>query len=274
MNYSQIRPLDFTGELFPLRRGKYEISPGLSPLDSDIFLRDESFDAYIEQKKLCFKENKDKYLCLDKDFLSKEDIYQTFLNKCSNKQYQSISEMCLDVQEDFALMKGEKAIAISLCFPNHWDPNDKISQNFNHIHIPVADFGPIAKNATRITHSLIERGPFKRFAWGLSTDTRLNHHPIAPDEVSHDDWYGRSFKNDGKHKLYMRVERQHMVGLPEEDLYLFTIRTYFLDIAQIPVGELKLLKDAILSMTPETLSYKGIKDNLDQVIAYLDMLIS
>lgn len=271
--YVPVKPLDFKEELFPLRKGKYEVSPGLSPLDSDVFLKDQNFNDYIEQKSICFNENKDKYLCLDEEFLSNESVCQDFLNQCASKDYSSIAQMTLNTQEDFALMKGEKAIAISLCFPNHWDPREKISQDFNHIHIPVADFGQIAKNATRLSRSLIERGPFKRFAWGLSTDTRLNHHPEAPKGVSDELWYGRSFKNDGNHKLYMRVERQHMVGLAEENICLFTIRTYFLDVAQIPAGELKLLKEAIFSMTDDTLTYKGIKKNLDDVISYINELI-
>lgn len=274
MSYRPVRPLDFHLGLFPLRKGKYEVSPGLSPLDSDVFYKDDNFSDYIKQKEACFEESKKKYLCLDQDFLDKETTYQSFLNQCAQKEYASISDMTLDVQEDFALMKGEKAIAISLCFPNHWDPRTKISQDFNHIHIPVADFGPIAKNATRLSRSLIERGPFKRFAWGLSTDTRLNHHPEAPEGVSDELWYGRSFKNDGQHKLYMRIERQHMVGLPEEDICLFTIRTYFFDVAQIPACELQLLKDAVLSMTPETMAYKGIEKNISEVISYFDDLLA
>lgn len=273
MKYTQVDCLDFDPKLFPLRRGKYEVVPGLSPLSDDIFLRDELYHDYLDQKKACFEEGKNKYICTDREYIENEERYLNFLNECAGLNACDLDEFSLLVQEDFSIVKGDKALMISLCFPNHWDPCEKISQNFNDIHIPVADFGPIAKNAQRLCRSMIERGPFKRFAWGLATDTRLNHHPVPPAGVSADLWGGRSFKNDGNHKLYMRVERQHMVGLAQLDSFLFTIRTYFLDVAQIPEEQLTLLQDAVNSMSEETMAYKGVAKNKDEINSYLNNLI-
>ncbi len=273
MQYSQADCLPFSNNLFPLRKGKYEVIAGLSPLKGEVFERDNRYDHYQAQKRLCFNEDKNKYLCLDNEYLKNESEYMQFLNICANHSYANTEELTLNTQEDFAIIKGDKAVAISLCFPNHWDPREKISKNFNDIHIPVADFGPIAKNAQRLCRSMIERGPFKRYAWGLATDTRLNHHPEAPKDILEKNWQGRYFINDGKHQLYMRIEKQHMVGLPKLDSFLFTIKTYFLNVSQIPVGELILLRDAIASMTAETMTYKGILNNKDEIKSYLNLLI-
>lgn len=42
----------------------------------------------------------------------------------------------------------------------------------------------INRRGDAIAHTMITHKPMVRFAWGLSTDTRLNHHPESPPGVS------------------------------------------------------------------------------------------
>jgi hypothetical protein len=117
---------------------------------------------------------------------------------------------------------------------------------------------------------MIDREPMVRFAWGLSTDTRLNHHPEAPLDVPVNDWLGRHFDRD-RPRLFLRIERQVIWGLPEYDAALFTIRTYFRDCSVVKKDtNLRCkLSAAIESMTPESLEYKGLAQSKANILAWL-----
>ncbi len=82
----------------------------------------------------------------------------------------------------------------------------------------------ITQRAVQLLNSLVNKGPFVRFAWGLATDRYLNHHPIAPEGKNTRFWEGRRFDPDNP-ELYLRVERQVTHGFPEIDAFMFTIRT-------------------------------------------------
>jgi hypothetical protein len=92
--------------------------------------------------------------------------------------------LCCQVQEDIAVCQLNRnedwLAAIHLCAPNHWAPQDKIGKPFNKVHAPVADMEKINASYRKMFDSLVHKGPFTRFAWGIATDTRLNHHPVAP----------------------------------------------------------------------------------------------
>lgn len=183
------------------------------------------------------------------------------------------------VPEDLAIWKlnadgSEEIEALHLNAPNHWAAQDKIGRSFANVHAPVGHIDKIIPWAVRILNGIIKSGPYVRFAWGVGTDRRLNHHPIPPPGVPDHSWGGRRF--DPTHpKLYARVERQVLWGFPELNRALFSIRTYFHDVEDLKHTHpqaVKGLKEAIASMSPESLIYKGLVNDRDAVIAYLDRL--
>jgi hypothetical protein len=109
----------------------------------------------------------------------------------------------------------------------------------------------------KMLESLVQKGPFTRFAWGIATDNRLNHHPIAPPDWDAKDWQGRTI---GLHnpELYVRVERQNLIGLSAVNAFIFTIRTYFYPVADLTRMEQKALLGAVESMSEKALAYKGL----------------
>lgn len=136
------------------------------------------------------------------------------------------------------------------------------------MHAPVAGMGLLNQRSGDLVRAMIERGPYVRFAWGLGTDTRLNHHPEPPPGISPASWQGRHF--DPAHpSLYVRVERQVLWGFPRQEAALFTIRTYFRDCARLALQERAQLRLAIASMTPETLVYKGLATHRDPILEWL-----
>lgn len=188
----------------------------------------------------------------------------------------TLDALAVQVQEDFAVVcrspNGANWLsAIHLCYPNHWAAEEKIGKDFATVHAPVANMEKINRRATAMVHTMIVREPMVRFAWGLSTDTRLNHHPEPPPDVPINQWQGRSFNRECP-RLYLRIERQVIWGLPEYEAALFTIRTYFRDcsaIKQDPILRSQLYS-AIESMTPESLAYKSLTQSKASILAWLD----
>lgn len=187
----------------------------------------------------------------------------------------ALDALAMQIQEDLAVVSraadGSNWLsAIHVCYPNHWAAEEKIGKNFASVHQPVAGMEKINQRGAMIVNTMIDRRPTLRFGWGLSTDTRLNHHPEPPPDISDRQWYGRQF-NLNNPRLYLRIERQVIWGLPEVNAALFVIRTYFRDcrlIKRDPVLQAKLIA-AIASMTSDSLIYKGLADSKDDILAWL-----
>jgi hypothetical protein len=170
------------------------------------------------------------------------------------------------VQEDIAIcqLENEKdwLAAIHLSAPNHWSPAEKIGKPFSAIHSVVPGMEKLNQQYFRMLVTLVQKGPFIRFAWGIATDTRLNHHPIPPPGIDATNWQGRGIE-DNDCKIYLRVERQVITGIPACNAFIFTIRTYFYDIDELQVDEKKALLMAVESMSLPSLEYKGLINKTD-----------
>ena len=190
------------------------------------------------------------------------------------------------VQEDLGVVIGtdpsasadsagpkDRLASLHLCSPSHWAAEDKIGKSFFAIHEPIPGVEKLNRASKAIVDAMIHKGPYVRFVWGFATDHRLNHHPIAPDGFSHQEWHGRSFANDRDPSPFlMRLERQVVWGLPDVDASLFFIRVYFIEGNELRSHphERDLLVGAIRSMTPESLKYKGLDRCRDEVLAWLE----
>lgn len=184
--------------------------------------------------------------------------------------------LACQAQEDIAVVHvptnaPDRLAALHLCFPNHWSPQIKIGKSFLAVHQPVADFDRIAGAAPHLLANAISKGPFVRFAWGLATDARLNHHPDPPkDDPDPTRWNGRAF-DPKKPELYVRVERQTLNGLPQANGFVFTIRTYFLDVKQLSPEDRRSLNDAVISMSDSVKRYKGLNETAHAICDWLTL---
>lgn len=182
-------------------------------------------------------------------------------NTEGDKYVSLFDALCCYVQEDVAIVQLQDdenwLTAIHLCSPNHWSPTEKCGQNFEAIHVPVPGMDKTMQQHPKMLSAIIQKGPFTRFAWGISTDNRLNHHPSPPPGIDSSYWNGRLEGNDST-KFYVRTERQNLVGFAEENAFLFTIRTYFYDIDVLDTNEKVLLWEAIETMPKESKQYKGV----------------
>ena len=176
----------------------------------------------------------------------------------------ALDALACQIQEDLAVMKVAqdgvaRACALHLCFPNYWAPEDKIGRDFAAVHHPVPGLDRISQRSPALIRAANHEGPFVRFAWGLTTDDRLNHHPATPPDWPNDHWQGRQF-DPAAPRLFLRVERQVLWGLPDVDAFLFTIRTFLTDCTQLGAepARRQALVQALSSMNADSLAYKGL----------------
>ena len=187
----------------------------------------------------------------------------------------ALDALACQVQEDLAVVcrapDGKDWLAaVHLCSPNHWAAEEKVGRAFAIVHAPVAGMAPLNQRSGDLVRAMIERGQYVRFAWGLGTDTRLNHHPEPPPGIPPKKWQGRSF-DPAQPSLFVRLERQVLWGFPQENASLFLIRTYFRDCAALTPPERRQLRAALASMTPETLAYKGLTAHRDAILEWLSI---
>lgn len=182
--------------------------------------------------------------------------------------------LACQVQEDLALDRvlddgSDALVALHICLPNHWAPEEKIGRSFAAVHGPVPNFERLGRQAMALLRAVLENGPFVRFAWGLATDMRLNHHPLAPQHMSDAAvWRGRRF-DPAAPELFMRIERQTTWALSSSRAFIFTIRTYFRDVVTLTQAQRTMLTEAIDSMDVDTQTYKGLLENRVDILNFL-----
>lgn len=186
----------------------------------------------------------------------------------------AMDALACQVQEDLAVDHvrqdgSDELIALHVCMPNHWAPQEKLGRTFAVVHEPVPQFERLARQSRALLRALVERGPFVRFAWGVATDTQLNHHPQPPAGMpEHATWHGRRF-DPATPALYLRIERQTTCALVDERAFLFTIRTYFREVCDLTDEQRRSLALAIDAMDTGTLAYKGLLDCKDAVVQFV-----
>ncbi|CAA9387313.1 MAG: hypothetical protein AVDCRST_MAG64-1012, partial [uncultured Phycisphaerae bacterium] len=184
----------------------------------------------------------------------------------------ALDALASQVQEDLAVVSTDGPRhwlgALHVCIPNFWAAEDKVGRPFAVVHEPVAGMEQMNRRADEMVRLMVNaRDGLVRFAWGITWDDELNHHPVLPPGAV------RSPRFDpGRPSAFVRVERQTMWGFPEIGAALFTIRPYLLDCAALRRDPARTaqLAAALRSMTPESLAYKGLADSRDALVRWLE----
>ena len=186
------------------------------------------------------------------------------------------------VQEDWCLLApdaadgtkageivGHRLVAASLCFPSRWRLHDKLGRAMGAIHGPVPAYdAKLWRPVDRFLSLLKAEKPVRRANWGLHDDPAL-FQPAAGHGPGEGAGIGVA---DAGARLWLRVERQTLVRLPETGLVAFGIRTHVhrLDAAIRGAEDAAAMALAIRTMPPETLAYKGMAAFADAVLGWLD----
>jgi hypothetical protein len=177
--------------------------------------------------------------------------------------------------EDIAVVcrdaaSGEDWLAkLHLCAPSHWAAADKIGTSWTVTHAPVPGMERSRSAASSLVRVMIEREPTVRFTWGIEFDDRLNHHPQPPPDTEAAVWNRRRRDPACREPFFLRVERQVIWGLPAVNAAIFTIRIYHTPASALLSDSERrsALHSALLSMSTESVVYKGLTGCLDEVLA-------
>ena len=171
-------------------------------------------------------------------------------------------EECLALGEfweaDYLLLKcdadGEiRLYGGCLCFPSSWRLSDKIGKPIQFIHEPVPGLNAAVGPAIHKFLAGLKPGTASlRHNWGLSRSAEMNQHP--------DRHLPRLDANVNAEEVWLRVEHQALVALPQSGGILFGIRIANHSLAEVKADALACvrLRHALETM-PETMAvYKGI----------------
>ncbi|MGB7160722.1 MAG: DUF3445 domain-containing protein [Tepidisphaeraceae bacterium] len=180
----------------------------------------------------------------------------------------TLDALACQVQEDLAIVStspdGKHWLSYAhICLPNGWAPAEKIGRSFAAIHEPVAGMTEMNRREEEFANIMVRATDgLVRFAWGVTFDDELNHHPDR----------SRTVFDPSRPRAFLRVERQTIWGFPRRGAALFTIRTYLYDCADLrrdPATRQPLVA-ALRSMSPESLVYKGLAPHADDLIKWLE----
>jgi dimethylamine monooxygenase subunit A len=252
---------------FPAEKGRYVTTPDLKPLGTDYgngrldqvaFQYDENTPAFLA--------NKDGRLALTDGFADLEEpvvaaLHARLADEWPERAFvaTSFNSFCQGVCEDIAIVRysperGDWSAALHISAPSHWAPEEKLGKGYAATHAPVPGTERSRGAAGSLVDIMIHRGPFVRFTWGLAFDTRLDCHPR----------HGKT-RFDGEN-LWLRVERQVLLPLPELRAAVFLIRLHLYEARCVPA--LPLIA-ALESMSPEARAYKGLTDDWERVMSWL-----
>lgn len=130
--------------------------------------------------------------------------------------------------------------------PSGWRPERALGASLATLHAPVPGLLERAP-ASRLVQMMVERGPFVRFVWGVSTSGARDQHP---DRVTRADWQDAD-------RAFYRVERQVTVPLTRAEAALFLIRVYVHPVDALPPHVRGQLGEAIARTPPAMRAYKG-----------------
>ncbi|MEM7346289.1 MAG: heme-dependent oxidative N-demethylase subunit alpha family protein [Chloroflexota bacterium] len=225
----------------------------------------------------------------DIDYRPNEAYFPELAERCfAHLQAQTgLKRLCnmlaVSIQEDMTLMRNtaggqhsDQAECFIVAMPTHWDPAEKMGLNFSQIHDPVAENEGLKKSHPSLMSAMINKGPFVRYSWALSSSAALSQNPVLLEGHSLEmpNLANISEADTLLDALHFRVERQTFLNFPTLNRGLFTLHVY-----QQPLrnslkdqARIDLMADSIESMSPAARDYRAMTGFADQLVAALRRL--
>ena len=150
---------------------------------------------------------------------------------------------------------------LAVAFPSGWPPRLRAGAELPALHAPVADGQRLRDASGALSEAMLTKGPYRQHVWGLEPDGRLDRDPSAPDASQPSEPPPASW--------WLRVETQTSIPLPHLDRALFLIRPYLQPLTNLTGTQRRTLHDAIASMSPQALAYKGLTAVRRPMLAWL-----
>ena len=173
--------------------------------------------------------------------------------------------LALSFAEDLALVDtGAGRIPwLAVALPSHWAPEAKVGRHFTEVHGPVADNALLLKATEGLMRLVAGPERWERFVWTVTDHPRLHAHPAHVDPAR--------WTRPDPAAAWWRTEHQTFLPLPGLGLAGFTIHVELqpLAVAMAPPGRAAALHDALASMSPAVLRYRGLHPVREALLAWL-----
>lgn len=184
----------------------------------------------------------------------------------------------LTLREDFALVDAASASLpwMAVCLPSHWDPREKVGQDFRTVHAPVADSDNVRAAAAHLLALVCGEQRWERFVWTVTTWPGLDQHPERHVKRP---WPEAASPPELIDIATFRTERQGFITLPAtpegKGQAVFTIEVQARPLRQALADEgvdPAALSAALASMTDAVLAYRSLGPARDRLCAGLDAI--
>lgn len=173
--------------------------------------------------------------------------------------------LSLAFAEDFAVLdaRDTRIAWLAVALPSHWAPEDKVGRPFAEVHAPVADNALLVHAAEALSRLVSGAQHWERFVWTVTPHARLHAHP---QRVPADRWAGVDVG-----RAWWRTERQTFIPVPGRQQAVFTIQVGLQPLAEAirTPQRAARLHDALASMSPAVLDYRGLTSVRDDLLAWL-----
>ncbi|MEO8805642.1 MAG: heme-dependent oxidative N-demethylase subunit alpha family protein [Burkholderiaceae bacterium] len=172
--------------------------------------------------------------------------------------------------EDFAVIDANTGGIewLAVCLPSRWAPEEKIGRHFAEVHAPVADNQLLLAASTQLMRLVTSADRWERFVWTIMPTGVLDQHPVRQTKAP---WPAGDDATALAAASFFRTERQTFIPLPERRQAVFTIHveTTPLPQAVATAAAARQLHDAVASMSPSVLEYRGLVDVRERLLHWL-----
>lgn len=177
--------------------------------------------------------------------------------------------LSLAFAEDFAIIDGRSATIpwLAVALPSNWAPQDKLGRHFAQVHAPVADSQTLLAAGDALARLVSSDVRWERFVWTLTSNPRLNAHPATSKAVG----WPPGDCDDVASRAWWRTERQTFIPVTGQQQAVFTILvdTQPLRQAMDSAAKAQRLHDALATMSPAVLEYRGLAAVRDRLLQWL-----
>ena len=257
---------------FPLKNGKMDFGPALKKLEGKFFSdKIQPYDDYFNNKI-----NSSSIMCRGRynltestalaaqNFIIKNGCFGYFGPKTDTSQYK-LHNLIYKIKEDVVIVEldenGNDYISfVDVCAPQCWNPAGAVGKSLSEVHQMVP--GKLKHSWSNIVKACVSKGPYERFQWSIKNTDQLNLHSNL--DINSTDF---EYTN---HDIFIRIETQHIAPLVKGKSFIFSILTEFERLSAVSSSRLLLIKEAIENMSHDELQYKGLLDQKENLLSYID----
>jgi len=158
---------------------------------------------------------------------------------------------------------------LCVCVPSHWAPEDKVGRDFAAVHAPVADNATLLAAARQLVQLATGGERWQRHVWTITPSGRYDQHPGRHARTP---WPADDNADAFARSCFLRAERQTFfpVGHGTRQA-VFTIRVMVAPLAEVAASapHRARLREALASMSPAVLAYKGLAAAQEPLLRWL-----